>query len=289
MRSVAIIGPNGQLGTDLVKTFKSVGWKVNPLTHSEIEVEKLDSVAKALKNSKSEWVINTAAFHQVDECEKDSEKAWQINAVGPQNVAQIANDLGSKVVFISSDYVFSGNLPMGTSYKEDDFVSPVNVYGHSKAAGEIATLAVDRNNLVVRISSVFGAAGSSGKGGNFVETIFNKAKNGEALSVVNDVYMSPTYTVDASEIVLKAIELNCCGKLHGSNTGIATWFEFAREILKFTGLKTQLSESQTNRELTPKRPKNSSLRSEKSLGISVARHSWQDGLERYLKEKGHIQ
>jgi dTDP-4-dehydrorhamnose reductase len=100
--------------------------------------------------------------------------------------------------------------------------------------------------------------------------------------------MSPTYTVDASEIVLKAIELNCCGKLHGSNTGIATWFEFAREILKFTGLITQLSESQTNRELTPKRPKNSSLRSEKSLGISVARHSWQDGLERYLREKGHI-
>jgi dTDP-4-dehydrorhamnose reductase len=133
VKSVAIIGPNGQLGTDLVKTFKSAGWKVNPLTHSEIEVEKLDSVAKALKNTKSELVINTAAFHQVDECEKDSEKAWRINAVGPQNVAQIANDLGSKVVFISSDYVFSGNLPMGTSYKEDDLVSPVNAYGHSKA------------------------------------------------------------------------------------------------------------------------------------------------------------
>jgi dTDP-4-dehydrorhamnose reductase len=288
MKSVAIIGPNGQLGTDLVKTFKFAGWKVNPLTHSDIEVEKLDSVEKALTNSKSDWIINTAAFHKVDECEKDSQRAWEVNALGPQNVAQIANDLGSKVVFISSDYVFSGNLSLENSYNEDHSVSPGNAYGHSKAAGEIATLAVDNNNLVVRISSVFGAAGSSGKGGNFVETIVSKAKNGAALNVANDIHMSPTYTVDASEIILKAIELGCCGKLHGTNRGGATWFQFAQEILKLTGLKTQLSESQTNWDLSPRRPKNSVLNSDKAGTIVGFQHSWQDGLVRYLQEKGHV-
>lgn len=288
MKSVAIIGPNGQLGTDIVKTFSAAGWKVNSITHAQISVENLDSVSRALKANKSDWVINTAAFHKVDECERDTERAWLINAIGPQNVAQIARDMGAKAVFISSDYVFSGNLPTGDSYKEDHLVSPVNAYGHSKAAGEIATLASNANNLVVRISSVFGSAGSSGKGKNFVETIINKAKNGEALNVVNDIHMSPTYTVDASRIILNAIELNCGGKLHGSNTGSATWFEFAKEILKLTGLKTQLSESHTKPELTPQRPKNSALSGEKSLGIMGYRHSWQDGLERYLKEKGHI-
>lgn len=288
MKSVAIIGPNGQLGTDLVKTFSAAGWKVNPLTHAQIEVEKLASVASVLKENKSDWIINTAAFHKVDECERDTEKAWLINAIGQKNVAQIASDIDAKAVFISSDYVFSGNLPIGNSYEEDHSVSPINAYGHSKAAGEIATLASNLNNLVVRISSVFGSAGSSGKGGNFVETIINKAKNGDALNVVNDIHMSPTYTVDASRIILNAIELNYCGKLHGSNTGSATWFEFANEILKLTGLKTQLSESQTNWEMTPKRPKNSVLSGGKSPDISGARHSWQNGLERYLKEKGHI-
>ncbi len=289
MKSVAIIGPNGQLGADLVKTFSAAGWKVNPLTHAQIDVEKFDSVAKVLKENKSDWIINTAAFHKVDECEKDTEKAWLINAIGPQNVAQIASDMDAKAVFISSDYVFSGNLPSGNSYEEDHLVSPINAYGHSKAAGEIATLASNFNNLVVRISSVFGSAGSSGKGGNFVETIINKAKNGEALNVVNDIHMSPTYTLDASRIILNAIELNYCGKLHGSNIGSATWFEFAKEILKLTRLKTQLSESQTDWEMTPKRPKNTVLSSGKSLDISGVRHTWQDALERYLKEKGHIE
>ncbi len=288
MKSVAIIGPNGQLGTDLVKTFTNAGWKVNSITHAQISVENLDSVSRALKANMSDWVINTAAFHKVDECEKDSEKAWLINTTGPQNIAEVANDLGGKTVFISSDYVFSGTLPRGTFYQEDDLVSPINNYGHTKAAGEVATLSTDSENLVVRISSVFGSAGSSGKGSNFVETIVNKAKNKEPLRVVNDIHMSPTYTVDAAQIIHAALEINAHGKLHASNTGSTTWFDFANEILKLSGLKTELAVSQTNWELIPKRPKNSALSSVKANAILKDHQSWQDGLERYLKEKGHI-
>lgn len=289
MKSVVIIGSNGQLGSDLVKIFQKSEWKVNSLTHSDIQVEDLDSVQKSLTQCEADWIINTAAYHKVDDCEKNPEKSWLVNAQGPQNVAQVALALNSKAVFISTDFVFSGEIPIESAYQEDDVVSPINVYGHSKAAGEIATLATDSNNIVVRISSVFGSQGSYGKGGNFVETILEKARNGVPLNVVNDIHMSPTYTSDVSEIILKAMDLNYSGILHGANSGSVTWFEFAREILKLSGSKIQLSESQTNWESTPKRPKNSALSAEKSIAILGARHSWQDGLSRYLKQKGHIE
>jgi len=284
--SVSIIGPNGQLGTDLVKVFTKASWKVVPITHAEISVENAKSVLAALKSAQTEWVIDTAAFHKVDECEKDSQKAWEINVQGPKNVATVARDLGMRSVFISSDYVYSGNK--GGRYSESDPVSPVNAYGHSKAGGEAVTLAASEKNLVVRIASVFGAAGSSGKGGNFVETIINKAKAGDPLSVVDDIVMSPTYTVDAAHKILELLNLEESGIFNATNSGCTTWFGFAQEILKQTKLQTELDSSKTNWESPLKRPKNSSLDISKIETLSINSPDWSDGLSRYLKEKGHI-
>ena len=288
MKSVSIIGPNGQLGSDLVRAFQNANWSVNSFPHSEIQVEDINSVQKNLKQVNSDWIINTAAFHRVDECEKNPKKAWLINTQGPQNVAQIASELGSKVVFISSDYVFSGDIPIGSSYKENHLVSPTNVYGQSKAEGETATLSTNRNNVVIRVASVFGQAGSSSKGGNFVETIIKKAKDGETLNVVNDIHMSPTYTVDASKIILESVQNDFSGVLHAANTGSATWFEFAQKILKLTKLNTKLSESQTDWNHSPKKPKNSTLDVTKALAISKVENLWPNALERYLEEKGYL-
>jgi len=284
--SVSIIGPNGQLGTDLVKVFTKANWKVLPITHVEISVENQESVLSALKNAQADWVINTAAFHKVDECEKDSQKAWEINAHGAKNVATVARDLGMRSVFISSDYVYSGDK--GASYSESDPVSPVNAYGHSKAGGEAVTLAANKKNLVIRIASVFGAAGSSGKGGNFVETIINKAKAGDPLSVVDDILMSPTYTVDAAEKILELLNLDESGMFNATNSGATTWYGFAQEILEQTKLATELSASKTNWESPLKRPMNSSLDIRKIENLSINSPDWSDGLRRYLKEKGHI-
>jgi dTDP-4-dehydrorhamnose reductase len=284
--SVSIIGPNGQLGSDLVKVFTKGDWKVFPITHAEISVENLSSVSLALKNARTDWVINTAAFHKVDECEKDSQKAWEINACGAKNVATAARDLGMRSVFISSDYVYSGSK--GNHYSESDPVSPVNAYGHSKAGGEAVTLAVSEKNLVVRIASVFGAAGSSGKGGNFVETIINKAKAGDPFSVVDDIVMSPTYTVDAAQKILELLNRDQSGVFNATNCGATTWFGFAREILELTKLPTELSSSKTNWESPLKRPMDSSLDVSKIENLSINSPSWPDGLRRYLKEKGHI-
>ena len=288
LKSVAIIGPNGQLGTDLVKTFREQGWDVTPLTHEKIQVENLQTVRESLKNTSVDWIVNTAAFHKEDECEKNSEKAWLINSAGPANVALVANEIGAKAVFISSDYVFSGNKEIGHAYLEDDHVSPVNAYGHSKAAGELATLTANPKNLVVRISSVFGAAGSSGKGGNFVETILNKARAGEPLNVVDDIYMNPTYTVDASLKIVRAIDQSYSGIIHASNGGSTTWFSFAEKILVLSGLKTTLTSAKTDWSLPLKRPMNSALDVTKTEALTGIHASWEDSLHRYLFEKGHL-
>jgi len=286
VKSVSIIGPNGQLGTDLVKVFRDAEWKVVPITHSEIMVENAESVFNSLKKSNSDWVINTAAFHKVDECEKDAQKAWEINVGGAKNVATGAKELGMRSVFISSDYVYSGDK--GTSYTECDSVSPINVYGHSKAEGELVTLAIDSNNLVIRIASVFGAAGSSGKGGNFVESIIRKAKHGDSLFVVDDISMSPTYTLDTSRKILQLLDGGLSGIYNASNSGTTSWYGFAKEILAQTGLDSVLKSTETDWQINPKRPKNSSLEISKVERILPHSPSWIEGLTSYLIEKGHI-
>jgi dTDP-4-dehydrorhamnose reductase len=286
VKSVSIIGPNGQLGTDLVKVFRDAEWKVVPITHSEIMVENAESVFNSLKKSNSDWVINTAAFHKVDECEKDAQKAWEINVSGAKNVATGARELGMRSVFISSDYVYSGDK--GTSYTECDSVSPINVYGHSKAEGELVTLAIDSNNLVIRIASVFGAAGSSGKGGNFVESIIRKAKHGDSLFVVDDILMSPTYTLDTSRKILQLLDGGLSGIYNASNSGTTSWYGFAKEILAQTGLDPVLKSTETDWQINPKRPKNSSLEISKVERILPHSPTWIEGLKSYLVEKGHI-
>jgi dTDP-4-dehydrorhamnose reductase len=284
--SVSIIGPNGQLGSDLVKVFTKASWKVVPITHAEISVENQQSVSSALKSAQTDWVINTAAFHKVDECEKDSQKAWEINTYGAKNVAIAARNLGIRSIYISSDYVYSGNK--GDSYSESDPVSPVNAYGHSKAGCEAVTLSTSEKNIVIRVASVFGAAGSSGKGGNFVETIINKAKVGDPLSVVDDILMSPTYTVDAAQKILELLNFDESGIFNATNSGSTTWFGFAQEILEQTKLSTELIPSKTNWESALKKPRNSSLDIAKIENLPIDSPNWSDGLRRYLLEKGHI-
>ena len=284
MRSVAVIGSTGQLGSDLVEVLRAKGWNAIPLVHQDIEITDIESVKTALAPLNFDWIINTAAFHKVDECEKDTRRAWQVNAFGQRNVALIANQKGARSVFISSDYVFNGESEV--PYRSDDSISPINAYGHSKVGGEIATLAVNQKNIVLRISSVFGTAGSSGKGGNFIETILKKAKAGETISVVDDIKMVPTYTKDASELLLKAINEDFSGVLHGANSGEATWFDFARYVVDRVGIKKEVNPSKTDWTSPLKRPKYSVLDSTRGSFVSK---DWRDAVDRYLMEKGHIQ
>ncbi len=288
MKSVVIIGPHGQLGTDLTKRFLNSGWSVIPASHSEVAVEDFGSIGAFIESKNPEVVINTAALHQVAVCEKEVERSWKINAGGALNVARACDAVGAKSVFISTDYVFNGELPDYDSYNETSSVSPINVYGASKAAAELATLSTNENSLVVRISSVFGAAGSSGKGGNFVETILNKAKGGETLKVVDDMFMSPSYTVDIASKIDGLLNADASGIFHGNNSGSVTWNGFAQEILKLTGIDIQVEKTSTDWSVAPKRPRNSSMSTNSLTSIGVEQRSWKEALRAYLEEKKHL-
>ena len=288
VKSVAVIGPTGQLGSDLVKGFAAADWTVIPAAHSALAVEDFRSVTEFLTAESVDVVINTAAVHQVAVCEQDVARTWAVNAGGARNVAEAAKKVGAVSVFVSTDYVFDGQINSTTSYAEDAAVSPINAYGASKAAGEIATLATSPENLVVRISSVFGSAGSSGKGDNFVETIVKKARAGEALSVVDDVYMSPSYTVDVASKLRTLLEAGATGIFHACNEGRITWHQFAEEICDQVGVKVSVARTTTDVHSIPRRPRNSSLSATRLDGLGVAQRSWRAALAAYLREKRHI-
>jgi len=232
-------------------------------------------------------VVNTAAFHKTDQCEEEPMKTFLVNAVGAKNVAGVSKEIGAVTVFISTDYVFDGSK--SEPYTEDDVPNPINTYGISKLAGELCTKQ-NPKHYVVRVASLFGVAGASGKGGNFIETMIAKAKGNEPIKVVDDMWMSPTYTKDAAETIKKMIELNVpYGVYHATNSGYCSWFEFAKEIFKMTGLNPNLTPIKTNQlQMKAKRPQFSALKSTKLTQHGIKMRSWKEALREYLTEKGHI-
>ena len=282
---IVVIGSTGQLGTDLVKTLEG-GHEVVGLSHGDIEVADYDSCL-VLKRFKPDVVVNTAAFHKTDQCEVEPLKTFSVNALGARNVALVSKEVGATVVFVSTDYVFDGTKR--EPYTEDDVPCPLNTYGISKVAGEYFT-GMNLSYYVVRIASIFGVAGASGKGGNFVETMIQKAENGEPVTVVDDMWMSPTYTIDASLALQKILEKQLpCGVYHVANRGYCSWFEFAEQIFRFTGLTPDLKPTKTGQlTMKAKRPMFSALKSVKLPRYGIVVPTWQEALRAYLTEKGHI-
>lgn len=281
---VAIIGSSGQLGSDLVKVFDN--GEVIPLIHEEIEVRDYSSCAK-LGSLSPDVVINTAAFHKTDACEDDPLKTFSVNAIGSKNVAQICGEIGASYVYISTDYVFDGNK--GKPYTEEDLPNPINTYGISKVAGEhYAKLA--KKYYIVRVSSLFGVSGARGKGGNFVETMIQKAKNNEEINVVCDMFMSPTYTKEAADIIKRIIKNKLpYGVYHASNKGYCSWYTFAEAIFKLLRLNTDIKPIKTEAlNLKAKRPKFSALKSIVLSEHGINTREWKLALEEYLEEKGHL-
>ncbi|MBS7248015.1 MAG: dTDP-4-dehydrorhamnose reductase [Candidatus Jordarchaeales archaeon] len=279
---VAIIGSTGQLGADLVKVF-SDRHEVIALTHRDIEVENMAS-CRLIEEKRPDAVINTAAFHRTDDCEVYPERAFQVNAVGAKNTAEVCSRIKAVCIYISTDYVFDGRK--GAPYDEYDQPNPINAYGVSKLAGELFTRNYCEKHYVVRVASLFGVAGASGKGGNFVETMIGKAKTGDELRVVDDVIMSPTYTRDAASAIRHLLEEEAdYGVYHVTNSGYCSWFEFAKAIFELLELDVSLKPIKSS-DLSSKarRPKFSALTSIRGVKLRM----WKEALKEYLKEKGHL-
>jgi dTDP-4-dehydrorhamnose reductase len=282
---IAIIGSNGQLGSDLLEVFrKEPSFDVVPLTRAECDCTKQDQVHRVFQKYRPGTVINCAAYVRVDDCEDHPLEAFELNAIGALHVARACVERRARCVYISTDYVFEGTKP--TAYIEADEASPVNTYGASKLAGEQLVRQAGARWLIVRMASLFGKNGARGKGGNFVETVIAKAKAGEPLKVVNDVCMSPTYTRDAAHGMLHLVKAEMDGVVHLTNQGACTWYEFATQVLSLAGINASVrsvsSEEYTTR---ARRPRNSALQSNR---CPVKLRTWQEAVMAYLTEKGHI-
>jgi dTDP-4-dehydrorhamnose reductase len=282
---VLLIGANGQLGSDLNKVFRAAGDNVVALTHAQVDVCDEARVAELLAAEKPEVVLNTAAFHKVEECEKKPELAFQVNASAPMRLAAACEKSGVVLVHFSTDYAFGGythNQP----FEEKDRPAPLNVYGVSKVAGEDLIAYNTDRYFVLRVCGLYGIAGSSGKGGNFVENMLKKALAGDPIKVVDDQVLTPTYTVDLAEAVRKLVLTGKFGLYHLSSEGQCSWHDFTRHIFECAGVKASLSACKTTDFYSPvKRPAYSVLSKAKLRGLGLSIPSWKDALPRYLKER----
>lgn len=285
---IAIIGANGQLGSDLCHELGSED--IVALAHSDIEITDMNSVKQAIDRHRPDVVINTAAFHRVDDCEDDQDKAFQVNSLGARNISVVAQGVGTKLVHLSTDYVFGGEAGKRTTpYIEFDIPVPLSIYGKSKLAGEDFVHHLCSKHFIIRTSGLFGTAGSSGKGGNFVEAMLRFGKERDELRVVNDQVFSPTYTKDLAIKIAQLITTDYYGIFHITNKGACSWYEFTKEILNLAGLSTPVIPITSDQyPQKARRPHFSVLDNYhlRLLGMDDMR-PWRDALTDYMKIKGH--
>ena len=293
-----ILGATGQLGTDLLRAAAAEGVDHVGVGHEDVDVTNADSVTAGMARYRPTIVINTAALHRVDHCEDHPHEAYLVNAVGALLVARAAVHAVARSVYISTDYVFSGDKPPAedgrltpkTAWVEDDPARPVNVYGASKAAGEQAARVADPRHLIARVSSLFGAAPQRNKGDNFIEAILKKARAGGPLRVVSDQWITPTYTVDAARAIVRLALSGAVGVAHVTSADGCTWHALAAEAVRLAGLATAVEAVPASTYYSnAHRPRNSALHTGRLTSLLGAPPpSWRDALRMYLQEKGHL-
>jgi dTDP-4-dehydrorhamnose reductase len=242
--SVLIIGAGGQLGTELTREFNDK--RVVAPAHSELSIESAGAVEAALAHHRPDLLINCSAFHQVDQCEADPDRAFLINATTVGKAAAACYRVGIPFVTFSTDYVFAGDDRR--AYLESDRAEPKNVYGVSKLAGENYALLANPKSFVFRISGVFGRTGFSNKGPTFPERMIGMAERREPIRVVDNIVFSPTYTVHAANAVRKIIEREAGGVYHITNSGQCSWYELAVESIRAAGLSAEIERTQYREE-----------------------------------------
>jgi dTDP-4-dehydrorhamnose reductase len=275
---IAIFGASGLLGKALVREWS--GDELVPPGSRDADIRDAAAVERVVEQAKADWIISAAAYTDVDGCESDQERAFAVNRDGAVNVARAARRAGSKLLFLSSDYVFDGKK--SSPYEIDDPRNPQSVYGRSKAEAEVALIEALPECCIVRTSWLFGVGGKS-----FPDTILRLAASRSALDVVDDQRGSPTYTVDLAQAIVQLCRAGASGIVHVTNREDCTWFEFARFILREAGLKTETRPVSTAQFPRPAPRPGYSVLSAKSLEkFEIAMPPWQDAGRRYLRERG---
>lgn len=276
---ILVTGASGQLGYDVERELERRGIEHLGTSSRELDITDRAAVEHLMQSYRPDAVIHCAAYTKVDLAEDEPERCWAVNADGTRNLAAACREIGAKLLYISTDYVFPGT---GEQFRRtDDPVSPVNTYGRSKLAGELAVQSLLEKYFIVRISWVFGKNGN-----NFVKTMLRLAESKAELSVVCDQIGSPTYTADLAPLLCDMVQTERYGVYHATNEGTCAWSEFAEAIFELAGRQVAVHPIPTSAYPTKAaRPLNSRLSKERLRDNGFqALPEWKDALARYLKE-----
>ena len=275
--NVVVTGVTGQLGFDVCAELNRRGHSVVPARRPDFDLTRPETILGFIGSARPDAVVHCAAYTAVDKAEDEPELCKRVNAEGTREVARACAGCGAKMVYVSTDYVFSGegNEP----YETDEPPAPLNVYGRSKYEGELAVRGLLERYFIVRTSWVCGLNGK-----NFVKTMLRLGESRDEIGVVNDQIGSPTFTADLAPLLCDMVESDRYGTYHATNEGFCSWAEFASEIFAQAGMKTRVRPIATSEYPTKaRRPLNSRL-SKRSLDrAGFARlPRWEDALRRFL-------
>ncbi len=274
---VTIFGATGLLGKALMREWEQD--QVTAPSSKDADIRDPNQVFAAVRRSHPEWIVLAAAYTDVDGCESNRELAFAVNCQGAVNVAQAAKESGSRLLFLSTDYVFDGRST--APYETDHPRAPRCVYGRSKADAEVQILQVLPNCCIVRTSWLFGIGGKC-----FPDTILKLAASRQQIDVVEDQRGSPTYAPDLARAIVQLCHHNASGILHVTNTGDCTWYDFARAIVTGAGLKTTIRPTTSDKFVRPaERPKYSVLSPKSREPYGITMPSWQDAVRNYLSAR----
>jgi dTDP-4-dehydrorhamnose reductase len=274
-----LIGGSGQLGTEIRRTW--TGWQIDAPAHRELDVEDAAAVERAIDRMRPDAVVNCAAFHNVDRCESEPERAFAVNAVAVDRLAALCAQRAIAFATISTDYVFDGVTDR--PYAESDVPRPLSVYGTSKLAGELLALRHRGRTLVVRTCGVYGLKPSAGKGYTFVDRIIAQTRAGEPVRVVDDVVASPTFAGHLAEALRRMLEAGATGLYHAVNPGPVSWYDFAAEALRQAGLAPAIEPISAGAwKAAAARPAYSALENARLRELGIAMPDWREGIAAYL-------
>jgi dTDP-4-dehydrorhamnose reductase len=275
---VLVIGATGLLGRVLLD-----GWDGDTITgvgSRDVDIRDHSQLSLLFGRCRPEWTILAAAYTDVDGCEKDPGRAHQVNCAGAINVACAARDARSKLLFVSTDYVFDGSK--STPYEPQDAVSPINAYGHSKAEAEKGIREILPSCCILRTSWLFGAVGRC-----FPNTILELARSQKKLRVVADQIGSPTFNRDLARAIVKLVQADAHGTVHASNAGECSWCDFARELVRAAGFEDVSVEAVRTEDVPrpARRPRYSVLSNTSLERYAVHMRPWQETLGDYFANR----
>lgn len=281
---IAVVGAAGQLGSELMRAF--AGDEPIGLTHDSFEIEDAAAIAAMLEREQPELVVNTAAFHNVDRCEESPERAYAVNAIAVDRLAQACAKRDIALAHVSTDYVFDGATDR--PYDEHDAARPQNTYGISKRAGELQLERRGSRHYIFRTSGLYAARGTSAKGKAFIERMLELAPGDAPMRVVDDIVFSPSYAAHVAHAIRDVVTRNAYGTYHVTNAGECSWHAFATEILAQAGFARSIEKTSSLAQSGGvRRPKYSALenRAMRELGLPPL-PTWQRGIADYLAARG---